>query len=179
MRCAAIMSRATISIATGPISPLTEKTATPIIEDGTAPTDPATRAGNGGANAADSGQGRQRDEHNASSKGQLHPRCRPPRCHPHTGEQRRRKDDDRNDEGHLLHTHEGEGLRQRRAHLGDGDVTQAQGASLAGHLRAPVHVINLDRGLERAMQRLEQGRRRPRAPWRRTRREIRAGARPR
>lgn len=33
---------------------------------------------------------------------------------------------------------------------------QAQGVLLAGHLRVEAHVIDLDRGLERAMQRLER-----------------------
>ena len=51
----------------------------------------------------------------------------------------------------------------------------------AGHLRVEAHVIDLDRGLERAMQRLErkEGIDLAPPPSRRTRREIRAGARPR
>ena len=57
---------------------------------------------------------------------------------------------------------------------------QAQGVLLAGHLRVEAHVIDLDRGLERAMQRLERKEGIDLAPpSRRTRREIRAGARPR
>ena len=74
----------------------------------------------------------------------------------HTSEQRRRKDNDRNDEGRLLHTHEGEGRQQCRTHLRDRDVTQAQGVLFARHLRVEAHVIDLDGGLERAMQGFER-----------------------
>ena len=128
-----------------------------------------------GANAADSGERRQRDEHDTSGKGQLHPPCRP-----HTGEQRRRKDNDRNDEGRLLHAHKGKGRQQRGTHLGDRDVTQAQGVLFARHLRVEAYVIDLDRGLERTVEGLEREKGVDLAPLRRVPgRRFRSGARQR